>query len=116
MLTSIKLVDLRYIGGSGGMAKSSIPLSEICVEDFEHSWTKFHLAIAANKCEKEKEPAVLPALLRDKLVEYYVSLEDNEKDDPVTLRKGLMDRAGISKDPLALAKVFSEAGKAHKKR
>ena len=105
---SIKLVDLHYIGGSGGMAKSSIPLPEICVEDFEHSWTKFRLAVAANKWEKEKELTVLPALLRGKLVEYYVSLEDEKKADPETLRKALMDRAGISKDPLASAKVFSE--------
>ena len=107
-MISIKLVDPRYIGGSGGMAKSSIPLPEICVEDFEHSWTKFRLAVAANKWEREKELAVLPALLRGKLVEYYVSLEDDEKTVPDTLRKALMDRAGISKDPLVSAKVFSE--------
>ena len=108
VVISIKLVDSCYIGGSGGMAKSSIPLPEICVEDLEHSWTKFRLAVAANKWEKEKELAVLPALLRGKLVEYYVSLEDDEKTDPDTLRKALMDRAGISKDPLVSAKVFSE--------
>ena len=84
---SIKLVDLHYIGGSGGMAKSSIPLPEICVEDFEHSWTKFRLAVAANKWEKEKELTVLPALLRGKLVEYYVSLEDEKKADPETLKR-----------------------------
>ena len=68
------------------MAKSSIPpLPEICIEDFKHSWTKFHLAVAANNWEKEKELAVLPALLRGKLVEYYVTLEDDEKDDPETI-------------------------------
>ena len=81
------------------MVKFSIPLPEICVEDFEHSWTKFRLAVAANKWEKEKELTVLPTLLRGKLVEYYVSLEDEKKADPETLRKALMDRAGISKDP-----------------
>ena len=37
-----------------------------------------------------------------------MSLEDEKKADPETLRKALMDRAGISKDPLASAKVFSE--------
>ena len=62
------------------MAKSSFQLPEIGIEDFEHSWTKFHLAVAANKWEIETELAVLPALLRGKLVEYYVSLEDDEKD------------------------------------
>ena len=37
-----------------------------------------------------------------------MSLEDDEKDDPDTLRRAWMDRAGISKDPLASAKVFFE--------
>eukprot|EP00731_Ephydatia_muelleri_P007192 Em0003g1440a len=58
---------------------------EKTTEDFKHSWTKFHLAVAANNWEKEKELAVLPALLRGKLVEYYVTLEDDEKDDPETI-------------------------------
>ena len=37
-----------------------------------------------------------------------MSLEDGKKADSETLRKALMDRAGISKDPLASSKVFSE--------
>ena len=59
------------------------------LKDFEHTWTKFRLAVAANKWEKEKELAVLPALLRGKLVEYYVSLEDDEKTGPGHVKKGI---------------------------
>ena len=75
VLSCVELIDLRYIGGSGGMAKSSIPLPEICVEDFEHSWTKFCLAVVANKWEKEKEignpyrQVVVPIALRQTILE-----------------------------------------------
>ena len=45
--------------------------------------------VAANKWEKEKELTVLPALLQGKLVEYYVSLEDEKKSQPRDIKKGV---------------------------
>ena len=75
VLTSIKLVDLCYICGSGGMAKSSIPLPEISVEDFKHHGPNIDWRTNG----RNRRVAVFPALLRSKLVEYYVSLENGKK-------------------------------------
>ena len=64
------------------MATPGLPLPEIGEngeEEFERSWTKFKLVLvaAANKWDYAKALLMLPALLRGKLVEIYVSLEWN---------------------------------------
>eukprot|EP00731_Ephydatia_muelleri_P017894 Em0010g992a len=66
------------------------------------------LSVVSCKTNEAIEEKLPTKLFKGKLVEYYVSLEDEKKADPETLRKALMDRAGISKDPLASAKVSSE--------
>ena len=59
---------------------SSLPLPEITTDDFERSWTRFHLVAAASKWDDEKKLLMLPALLRGKLVEIFISLSAEEKE------------------------------------
>lgn len=52
--------------------------------------------------------AVLPALLRGKLFDYYLDLGNNDKADLGTLKAALKKKAGIDKDPLKASKLFNE--------
>ncbi|KAL5497311.1 hypothetical protein EMCRGX_G013768 [Ephydatia muelleri] len=93
------------------MATPGLPLPEIGEngeEEFERSWTKFKLVAAANKWDDAKALLMLPALLRGKLVEIYVSLRDEEKADLDTLKRALKESAGLTRDQLSLSKAFSE--------
>ena len=87
---------------------SSLPLPEITTDDFERSWTRFHLVAAASKWDDEKKLLMLPALLRGKLVEIFISLSAEEKETLTKLKQALSDRAGITRDSLTSAKAFSE--------
>ena len=86
---------------------SSLPLPEITTNDFERSWTRFHLVAAASKWDDKKKLLMLPALLRGKLVEIFISLSAEEKET-LTLKQALSDRAGITRDSLTSAKAFWE--------
>ena len=71
------------------MTTPGLPLPEISENgeaEFERSWIKFKLVAAANKWYDAKALLMLPALLRVKLVEIYVSLPDEKKVDLDTLR------------------------------
>ena len=85
-----------------------LTLLEIAVDEFERSWTRVELISAANEWEKEKTLAIIPALLRGKLLDLYATLTTEEKGDLVRLKKALSDRAGLTKDPLTSAKRFGE--------
>eukprot|EP00731_Ephydatia_muelleri_P009248 Em0004g1586a len=87
---------------------SSLPLPEITTDDFERSWTRFHLVAAASKWDDEKKLLMLPALLRGKRVEIFISLSAEEKETLTKLKQALSDRAGITRDSLTSAKAFSE--------
>ena len=72
------------------MTTPGLPLPEIGENgeaEYEHSWIKFKLVAAANKWDDAKALLMLPALLRGKLVEIYVSLPDEKKVDLDTLRR-----------------------------
>ena len=103
-----------YIGGSGvGMAQGihGLTLPEISAdsgEEYERSWKRFEVIAAANKWEGGRDLAILPALLRGKLLDIYMQLPDADKADGATLKKALADRAGLTKDPLSSAKMFGE--------
>ena len=73
-----------------------------------HSWTRFEFVAVANKWDNGRELAILPALLRGKLQDFYITLGDSEKKDLPTLKKSLRDRAGLTKDQLTSAKKFTE--------
>lgn len=82
--------------------KLDLPLPEISAEsaqEFSRSWTKFTYVAAAKEWSEEKQLAVIPALLKGKLLDEYTSLLDEEKADMATLRSSLARRAGFLKDP-----------------
>ena len=96
------------------MALQGIPgltlpeISAESIEDYERSRTCYELIAAANKWETGKVLAVLPALLRGKLLDFYTALEDSEKGDLITLKLALAERAGLTKSPFTAAKLFGE--------
>ena len=85
-----------------------LTLPEISVEDFERSWRRVELIATANQWNEEKKLAVILALLRGKLLDFYAVLTSEERKDLVTMKKALSDRAGVTKDPLKSAKHFGE--------
>ena len=90
------------------MASQDIPLPEISVEEFHQAWTRFELAAVAKEWNAAKQLSVVPALLRGKLLDYYVQLEDSEKSSMKVLKVALMTRSGIAKEPLSAAKLFTD--------
>ena len=98
-----------HIGGcGGGDGMAGIQGLEKSVEDFERSWRRVELIATANQWNEEKKLAVIPALLRGKLLDFYAFLTSEERRDLVTMKKALSDRAGVTKDPLKSAKHFGE--------
>eukprot|EP00731_Ephydatia_muelleri_P005848 Em0003g96a len=81
-----------------------LTLPEKSVEDFERSWRRVELIATANQWNEEKKLAVIPALLRGKLLDFYAVLTSEERSDLVTMKKALSDRAGVTKDPLNIAR------------
>ena len=90
------------------MARLDIPLPEISTssaDKFDRSWT---YVATAKEWTQEKQLAVIPALLRGKLLDNYTSLSADEKVDMETLKINLAKRAGLLKTPVAAAKEFQE--------
>ena len=50
----------------------------------------------------------MPALLRGKLLDYYIQLDDSEKNTMKALKTALLTRSGIAKEPLSAAKLFMD--------
>ena len=81
------------------MAQSTdIPLPEITIEDFRRAWTRFELVATAKKWGEDKQLAIIPTLLRGRLVDYYIDLEEEEKVSVQELGKSLKKRAGLMMD------------------
>ena len=94
---------------ASGIQGLTLPeISADSVEEYNRSWKRFELIAVANKWENGKDLAVLPALLRGKLLDTYSSLSDAEKADLATLKSALAERAGLVRDPLVSAKKFGE--------
>ena len=76
-----------HIGGSGGgdgmTGIQGLTLPEKSVEDFERSWRRVELIASANQWNEEKKLAVIPALLRGKLLDFYAVLTSEERSDLV---------------------------------
>jgi len=66
----------------------------------------------------EKQLTVIPTLLRGKLIDYYVELNDATKADLkfLFLRAALQERAGKKDDPLVASKHFNARRQAIDKR
>ena len=75
------------------MSSFEIPLPEITEENFTRAWTRFELVSAAKEWQADKQAAILPTLLRGKLVDLYVDFDDDTKKDLKKLKKTLMEKA-----------------------
>ena len=58
----------------------------------------------------------MPALLRGKLLDYYVQLDDSEKTSMKVLKAALMTRSGVAKEPLTAAKRFTDRSQGRQER
>ena len=94
------------VSGVGFMATLELPLPEITIENFDHSWTRLLLVANAKEWDGARQLVIIPTLLRGKLIDYYSELTDDEKNDVDVLKKSLMEKAGLTKDPLAAARDF----------
>jgi len=83
-----------------------LPLPEITKEDFLRAWTRFELVATAKEWSSAKKAIVLPTLLRGKLVDIYIELSDTTRADLAEVKKALMSKAGLTKDPLVAGKEF----------
>ena len=90
------------------MAQMELPLPELIVEDFQRGWTRFEFVAAAKEWNANKQLAVIPTLLRGRLIDYYVELDDETKRDLRLLKVALQERAGTKEDPLLASKNFNQ--------
>ena len=98
------------------MAQFDLPLPEITVDDFERAWTRFLLVADAKEWNEQKRVAVLPALLRGSLVDYFLEVGEEEKTTLTKLKAALAERAGLSTDPLEAARKFMNMNQQEKQR
>ena len=83
-----------------------LSLPEITKVDFLRAWTHFELVAAAKEWNAVKQATVLPTLLRGKLVDIFVELDGETRADLTAVKKALMNKAGLIKDPLLAGKEF----------
>ena len=81
-------------------------LPEITPEEFTRGWTRFELVAAAKEWSTERQAAILPTLLRGKLVDHYIELDATTRADLKQLKAALMTKAGLTQDPLTAGKLF----------
>ena len=87
----------------------SVPLPEIhaSTEDFPRAWTRFELVAKAKEWDSAKQLAILPTLLRGKLIDYYTDLPAATRDDLKLLKAALEEKAGITPDQFSAAASFN---------
>lgn len=83
-----------------------LPLPEITHDDFSRAWTRFELVAKAKEWNDQRQVAIVPTLLRGKLVDYYLDLTADEKETLKKMKEALMEKAGIGKDRLMAGKAF----------
>lgn len=88
------------------MAQLEVPLPEISTEEFDRSWARFELVARAKEWNDDKQLAIIPTLLRGKLLDCYLDLNADEKATLADLRAALVKRAGLAADPLIAARKF----------
>ena len=91
------------------MAQSlDLLLPEITVNDFQLSWTRFESVTSAKEWDRAKQKLILPILLRGKLVDAYILLNDTACTSLGNIKKALalMEGVGISHDLLTIGQAF----------
>jgi len=76
------------------------------VNDFQRSWTRFELVATAKEWDATKQKLILPTLLRGKLVDAYVQLNETTRENLGSIKKALMEAVGIARDPLTAGQAF----------
>ena len=66
------------------------------------------MVATAKEWDAAKQLSYLPTLLRGKLIDIYLELDDASKTDMKTLKAALSEKAGLTKDSLSAAKAFME--------
>ena len=90
------------------MARMDLQLPELTVEDFRRAWTRFELVSAAKEWNDAKRLTILPTLLRGKLIDFYTEFDEDTKGDLASLKKALLEKAGLQEDPLVASKTFNQ--------
>ena len=65
---------MGYVTGLGYSRHHGLTRPEICadsIEEYERAWTRFKLKAVANKWENGRDAAILPTLLRGKLIDLF---------------------------------------------
>ena len=83
-----------------------LPRPEIPVEDFKEAWTHFELVAAAKDWNENKRKVILPTLLCGKLVDIYLTTDEETCGNLQHLKKALMHQAGLLRDPLTAGQSF----------
>ena len=83
-----------------------LPLPELTVNNFSRTWTQFKLVATAKQWDKARQFMILPTLLRERLLDYYVELDTDQKGSLRALKTALMMKAGIGQDPLTAGRAF----------
>ena len=71
MLTVHLFVLVLLCSLTFSMAQVELSLPELIVEDFQCGWTRFEFIAAAKEWNTNKQLAVIPTLLRGRLIDYY---------------------------------------------
>lgn len=90
------------------MAQLELPLPELVAEDLKQGWTRFEFVATAKEWTAAKQLTVIPTLLRGKLIDYYVELEDAVKSDVKLLKAALEERASKKEDTLVASKSYNQ--------
>ena len=90
------------------MVQMELPLPELIMEDFQRGWTLFEFVAAAKEWNANKQFAVIPTLLRGRLIDNYVELDNETKGDLRLLKVALQERASTKEDPLLASKNFNQ--------
>ena len=58
-----------------------VPLPQLTTKNFSRAWTHFELVAKAKEWDTAKQLAVLPMLLRGKLVDHFVDCDEDTRGD-----------------------------------
>ena len=74
------------------------------------------MVAAAKKCDNAKQLVIVPALLRGKLVDFFVELSEEDRANMQTLKRALSAKAGLVRDHLPSAKCFNMRKQGQKRK
>ena len=84
-----------------------IPLPEIKPSNFEKAWTRFELVASAQEWNENRQLKIVPTLFSERLLDCYMELSEEEKSSLLVLKKSMVEKCGLTKDPLTAGKQFT---------